>query len=272
MAVGGQDRAVWYTGRMSEPMIATAVLRIQMPLRLLAVGLFVVALPLFLISTNVRLIVNWPRLYSNGFDKYDIPSRTGIERPELILAGEQIRDYFNNDDELIDFRIVVGGILRSLFNSREILHMKDVKGLVQGVYTLQLLSGLYVAAFVVARLALAWRTFPLQLVRYLAYGGGLTVGLVALAGAATTVDFEEVFNAFHVVSFSNDLWQLDPSRDYLIAMFPESFFFDATMWIAGLTIAQAVALTVPRALLRWGPGRLSAHRGVLTADSASTAS
>ena len=98
-------------------------------------------IPLFLVSTNVRLIVNWPSLYSNGFDKYDIPSRTGIERSELISAGEQIRDYFNNDDEFIDVRIFVGGILRSLFNNREILHMKDVKGLVQGVYTLQVLTG-----------------------------------------------------------------------------------------------------------------------------------
>ena len=53
-----------------------------------------------------------------------------------------------------------------------------------------------------------------------------------------------------MISFTNDLWQLDPSRDYLIAIFPEGFFFDATMWIAGLTIAQAVILTTPAALLR----------------------
>ena len=235
---------------MAELLTESALSRVQTTLRLAAVGLFVVVLPLFLVSTNVRLIVNWPSLYSTGFDKYDIPSRTGIERSELISAGEQIRDYFNNDDELIDVRIFVGGILRSLFNNREILHMKDVKGLVQGVYTLQVFTGLYIAAFVVAGLALDWRAFAGRLPRYLEYGGFLTIGLVAVAGAASLAGFEDVFYAFHVISFANDLWQLDPSRDYLIAIFPEGFFFDATMWIAGLTTVQAVVLTTPAALLR----------------------
>ena len=72
---------------MTELLTESALARAQTTLRLAAVGLFVVVIPLFLISTNVRLIVNWPSLYSNGFDKYDIPSRTGIERSELISAG-----------------------------------------------------------------------------------------------------------------------------------------------------------------------------------------
>ena len=235
---------------MAELLTEPALSRARTALGIAAVVLFVVVVPLFLISTNVRLIVNWPWLYSNGFDKYDIPTRTGIERPELISAGEQIRDYFNNDDEFIDVRIFVGGILRSLFNNREILHMKDVKGLVQGVYTVQVLTALYIAAFVIAGLALGWRAFAGRLPRYLEYGGFLTIGLVVFAGVASLAGFEQVFYAFHVISFTNDLWQLDPSRDYLIAMFPERFFFDATMWIAGLTIAQAVILTTPAALLR----------------------
>ena len=89
---------------MAEFLTEPALSQAKAALRIAAVALFVVAVPLFLVSTNVRLIVNWPWLYSNGFDKYDIPSRTGIERSELISAGEQIRDYFNNDDELIDVR------------------------------------------------------------------------------------------------------------------------------------------------------------------------
>ena len=113
-----------------------------------------------------------------------------------------------------------------------------------------MLTALYIAAFVVGGLALGWRGFAGRLPRYLEYGGFLTIGLVVLVGVASLAGFEQVFYMFHVVSFANDLWQLDPSRDYLIAMFPEGFFFDATMWIAGLTIAQAVILTTPAALLR----------------------
>ena len=295
---GGRGQAVCYTGRMAELLTETSIARIQTALKAVAVGLLIAAVPLFLITTNIRLVVNWPRLYSNGFDKYDIPNSTPepIERGELLSAAEQIRDYFNSDDEFtvvrrtlnrwlavdylgfgrrraeehqqfIDIRVVVAGVRRSLFNSREILHMKDVKGLIEGVYTVQWLAGIYIAAFIAAGLALARRRFLPELARYAAMGGAATAGLVVLAGAASMVGFEDVFYTFHIVSFSNDLWLLDPRTDYLIAMFPEDFFFDATMWIAGATIAEALLLLVPAAVLRWRPGRLSADRSELAAEA-----
>jgi integral membrane protein (TIGR01906 family) len=84
----------------------------------------------------------------------------------------------------------------------------------------------------------------------------LTIGLVLAVGLLSLVGFDQLFLAFHLVSFSNDLWQLDPSRDYLIAMFPEGFFLDATLWIVASTVAEAALLAaVPMALMRWMPVR-----------------
>ena len=211
-------------------------------LGLLTAGLFVAAIPVFLIATNTRLVINAPVLYSYGFDAYDIPNRTGISRSELLSAGKQIRDYFNNDEDLLDVRVVQGGVRRSLYTEREVLHMKDVKGLVRGVYAVQWLTGLYLAAYAVVGLYLGRRTFLPQLGRHLSLGGAVTLGLVALVGVASLVGFDRLFLAFHLVSFSNDLWQLDPRRHYLIAMFPQGFFFDATMWVAGATIFEAFVL------------------------------
>ncbi len=207
-----------------------------------AAGLFVAAVPVFLIATNTRLVINAPFLYSYGFDAYDVPGRTGIGMDELLGAGKQIRDYFNNDEEFLDVRVVQGGVLRSLYTEREVLHMKDVKGLVRGVYAVQWLTGLYLAAYAVVGLYLGRRAFLPRLMRRLAWGGWVTLGLAALAGIGTLVGFDRLFLAFHLVSFSNDLWQLDPRRHYLIAMFPQGFFFDATMWIAGATIIEAALL------------------------------
>ena len=67
----------------------------------------------------------------------------------------------------------------------------------------------------------------------------MTVGLVLSVGLISFVGFSNLFTAFHVVSFSNDLWILDPRTDYLIRMFPEGFFFDATLWIGIATILEA---------------------------------
>ena len=223
-------------------------------LRLPAVALFVALVPIFLIATNVRLVINWPRLYSNGFDKYegDISRYIDIERSEFILAGEQIRDYFNNDEKEIDVRGVLGGVRQSIFTERETVHMKDVKGLVRGVYRVEEVAALYLVAFALVGLAVGRRAFLPRLGKYLGIGGLATLGLVLAVGLGALVGFDRLFLAFHQISFSNDFWQLDPWQHNLIAMFPEGFFFDATMWIALSTIGEAIVLAaVPPAIGVW---------------------
>ena len=224
-------------------------------LRLGAIALFVAAVPIFLIASNVRWVINAPLLYGYGFDKYNIPDYTGIDRDELLSAARQIRDYFNNGEEYLTVSVVWRGVrVPNLYNSREVVHMKDVKGLVKGVYRTQEASGAYLAIFTLAGLVALRRRFLTPLARYVGMGGILTLGLVVLVGLASLVGFDRLFLAFHLVSFSNDFWQLDPRTDYLIAMFPEGFFFDATVWIAGWTIVGALLLTaVPLVFLRWRP-------------------
>lgn len=225
------------------------------------VAIFVASIPLFLTTTTVRIVVNTPALYSYGFDRYDIPKRTGIERKELLSAGRQIREYFNNENALLDVRVVRGGILRSIYNQREINHMRDVKDLIRNVYVVQFLSGLFLLGFIATILGIRGLRSYKDIVRYAGRGSVITIGLVAVAGIASFIGFEKVFLAFHLISFSNDLWQLDPSKDYLIAMFPQSFFYDATMVIGLAITVEAILLTlVPIVLTGWRPWRVLRQR------------
>lgn len=219
------------------------------PLRPVAIALFIVLVPVFLITANVRLVINLPALYSYGYDRYEdeITRYMNIERDDYIDGGRQIRDYFNNDAEELDVRVVVGGVLRSIYSEREVLHMSDVKDLVRGVYRLGELSALYLFAFAVAGMFFEpWRRSLHRTAWHMAMGGAVTLGLVVLVGLGALAGFERLFLAFHEVSFSNDLWQLNPRTDYLIAMFPEGFFFDATILIAVLIIVQSTVLVAPR--------------------------
>ena len=156
----------------------------------MAITLFVVAVPVFLIATNARWVINAPLLYSYGFAKHDSSDRASaigglIERSELMSAARQIRDYFNNDDEILTVEVVVQGVrLSNLYNAREVLHMKDVKSLVRGVYRIQVISGVYLAVFAVIGLISLRRRFLPHLARYLSLGGILTGSLVGLAGVA----------------------------------------------------------------------------------------
>ena len=225
------------------------------PLKILLVAVFVACIPVFLVTSNVRWVINAPFLYSYGFDKYDIPEATGIEREELIKAGAAFRDYFNNDDDVMDVRVVQDGVLRSIYNAREIAHMSDVKGLVKGVWDLHTATGGFIGAFLLVG-GLAYRRRWIGMAaRFVGWGGLATLGLLVVAGLIAIVGFDRLFLAFHLISFSNDLWQLDPRRDMLLMMFPQGFFLDATLWIVGSTIVEALALSA-YPLVRWVRGLL----------------
>ena len=214
------------------------------PLKLVLTALFIACIPVFLVTSNVRWVINAPFLYSYGFDKYKVAETTGIERAELIRAGAAFREYFNNDEDVLEVRVVQHGVLKSIYNDREIAHMTDVKGLVQGVWMVHVATGGYIGFFLLGGALLCRRRWIGIAGDLLGRGGLLTLGLVAVVGLAALVGFDRVFLAFHLVSFSNDLWQLDPSRDVLLMMFPQGFFFDATMWIVGSTVVEALLLSM----------------------------
>ena len=86
------------------------------------------------------------------------------------------------------------------------------------------------------------REFLRQLMQVLVLGSAFTLGLLAFFGLWAAIDFHGLFLTFYWVSFSNDLYFLDPSEDYLMMMFPEGFFVDAVLLLIGSTVAQALVL------------------------------
>ena len=205
--------------------------------------LFFICVPAFLITTNVRLVLNSATLYDYGFNKYKIEKYTGIEYAQLQSAGQQIRDYFNNDEDNITISISLHGrTVPNLFNEKEVLHMYDVKQLVKMVYSVQLYSAILIVIACLMVFIDSSRKWKKTMPRYFMKGGWLTFSLVLLVALLALVGFDRLFLYFHLVSFSNDLWILDPRRDYLIAMFPQGFFFDCTAVIAVLTLLEGAFL------------------------------
>ena len=171
---------------------------------------------------------------------------------QLELAGEKIRDYFSNDQDSLVIDIERHGQkIKNLYNQREILHMKDVKNLIQLIYSIQIWSLLlFITLILIGFLSKRLRKFS-NVIDPISWGGGLTLGIAAVVGILSLFGFQRLFLFFHLVSFDNDLWILDPTRDYLIMMFPQGFFFDATVFIVGLTLGQALLLWVlPRIIRR----------------------
>ncbi len=206
----------------------------------IAIAVLVMAVPLFLVTTNLRIIINSGWLYSSGFDRHNVVQRTGIEKPELMRISREIKSYFNSSEEPLDVTAVIAGREQPLFNQREVQHMADVKGLVRGLGFWQQASFYYMVGFFVAGMLLWGRRGMIgRLARGLLGGSVLTVVLFVTAGIGSAVSFETLFEQFHVIGFSNDLWKLNPATDNLIRIFPEGFFLDSTLIVAGLTLGQA---------------------------------
>jgi integral membrane protein (TIGR01906 family) len=165
-----------------------------------------------------------------------------MEKVELLKAAHSLIDYFNSQKEPIEVKVVIRGEERELFNQREVAHLKDVKGLIQLCYRLQWVAFLYLAVYTGVGLAWKRRAFVSDLAKSLTGGSALTIALVAAVGIGSLLGFDTLFTWFHLLSFSNELWQLDPARDYLIRMFPEEFFYDATLFLAGATLVEAFTI------------------------------
>ena len=213
-------------------------------LRSLALFLFVVALPVTLVTTNVRFAADEGRLYEYGFDKYDVEARTGLPREDISRAGQELRRYFNNDEETIHILVEEGGSEVSFFNDRETAHLRDVKHLFQITFRVQELGIAYIFAYVVGVFIWA-REGSLRRLAIQVLAGSLVVFAVILAlGAVALLGFDRAFEEFHLIAFNNDLWRLDPQTDHLIQMFPEDFWLDATMLVGLLTLAEAAVLAL----------------------------
>jgi len=203
-------------------------------LPVIAAVLFILCIPAFLITTNLRLAVNEIRLYDYGFNRYNVGEAMGLEENELHAIASHIISYFNSDDKLLDVDI---------FSEREILHMKDVKGLVRLDYTVQIISAAYIISYTVIGFILLRGVFCRRLFRNLFWGGMVTVAFLAVLGLWAVVGFDTLFRWFHLASLRNDLWQLSPG-DSLLTMFPSGFFNMATLFIAGAIVIEAIIICV----------------------------
>ena len=94
--------------------------------RMLASIVFVVALPIAIVTTNIRLLANTPLVYDYSFDRYDAEERTGLARADIDNTASALRDYFNNGEPTFYLTVTEDGLPASVFNARETRHMEDV--------------------------------------------------------------------------------------------------------------------------------------------------
>lgn len=198
--------------------------------------LFVISIPLFLLTSNIRWVANDLDYWEKGFEKYDVSAETGFSEKELTDISEGLIRYFNTGE--IDDTIYV-------FSDDEITHLRDVRGLIHLDYIIQWLTLGYIIIYILAGFVLRKKLFARPLAAALAAGGAAGIAAVALTAMAAAIDFDWLFTAFHRIFFTNDLWI---SSGYLPRVYTEGFFYDAAVAIAATTIFQSLLIGGPAGL------------------------
>ena len=214
-------------------------------LRNLAALLFIVAIPVALLTTNIRFMANEERVYRYALDEFGRPWATsGIERAELLRAGAELRAYFNNDVERVAIRVRQDGTEKLLFTPRETDHLVDVKDRFRLMNRVQEVAVVYVLVYVVAVVLWARELTPRRLALQVMVGAVLTLAVVGGVGVLGLSGFGTAWEDFHTLIFSNDFWRLNPNTHHLIQMFPLDFWQSIVFFIGLIAVFEAALILI----------------------------
>ncbi len=201
--------------------------------------LFMLCLPVLLLTASISWAVNSHWLYNYGFQKYSVIQTPSLAEFDLEDIADELISYFNSDEEYISLIVVRDGESFRLFTAEEMIHFKDVKGLIWLDYWALLLTGIYVLAY--AGVCLFWqrRRHWQRLAWGVVGGSGITLALMLLLGLGTMVGFRQLFYQFHLLFFSNEFWS---AEGYMLLLFREHFFLDTALFCGGIILGSAVIL------------------------------
>ena len=221
--------------------------------RVMARWIFILCIPIILLSATLAWAFNSLSIYKAGFAKYEVGQALGLSPIELDKSARDLIAYFNDPrQELLDINVTYDtGETGRLFDEADILHMKDVKGLVWLDYRLLLAAAIYSVLYILLSLVWNRRHGRPDLALGAAWGGGATVALLIFLGVFAVTSFDWFFTTFHEIFFPNGNWQFPPG-DHMIMLFPDGFWSDVTLLVGLVTLLLALAV--------WGAGLVCLRR------------
>ena len=207
-------------------------------LKVIAIALVVGILPFLLALVNVRWMALDRDFYLGGFAAQGVALTTGMSEPQLGVVADQIVAYFGGGGP-VSLVVDKEWGTEPLFSPKEADHMVDVRDLVWRIFDYQ--TALLAAFAIGIALTLAERSSGrlMRLAKRLMAGAAFALLLLLSLLIATILDFPSLFLSFHLVSFTNLGWILDPRTDYMIRLFPYGFWYNAGVSLVLRTLVGA---------------------------------
>lgn len=209
-----------------------------------AICAYIVAICTILIFlvTSIDVICFDRSFYDSEYARLDTAQSLHMSQSDLMKATDALLEYLQDDRDDIVAEIEVYEVPRMAFNEKEALHMVDVKNLYQVALHIRLVATLLlVIAFAYLIVSKKKDARQLLSIAYAQYALCFLC-IVAMLGIWASVDFTSLWESFHHLCFTNDLWLLNPRTDLMINMFPEEFFFRMVLRIAGMFLILFLSL------------------------------
>ncbi|MDO5326981.1 MAG: TIGR01906 family membrane protein [Clostridia bacterium] len=199
--------------------------------RILYFFLGLIAFLSLLCSIAASCVTN-ENLMKQGFLQYSQTAHLNVSPTRYEDYAKAICNYLDGKTPVTQLANPDTNETEPAFSDKENLHMADVKGIVSLLKIVRWAGG----GIVIGALLILYLKSRENRAQFLADAvGGFALSALFLLLIATVltiwgaVNFDGLFVTFHKLSFSNDLWILNPNTDLLVALMPLSFF----IWYAG---------------------------------------
>ena len=157
--------------------------------------LFIILIPILLLSGTIAWAFNSLWIYENGFMKYDVGQALGISSAQLNISASKLIAYFNDPhQQYLDINITYdNNVTGPLYDQADILHMKAVKNLIWVDYGLLLFAAIYSLAYILANAIWNKRNRRRDIGLGAAWGGGLTVAVICFLGIFVRDQLQLIF-------------------------------------------------------------------------------
>lgn len=188
-----------------------------------------------LLSTSILGVSFDREFYAAQYSALGVPEDLRVDLPTLMSYTEVLIEYLRGEVPSPNVVATVRGRNGLLYGEREVKHLRDVRELFALTFLVRNVS---VVLLMLLLLSLLWLRNLSRGARGYLSGSVVIFGLLLIGGILAALDFTHYFTLFHLLTFDNDLWLLNPATEYLIRMVPESFFMAAALRIALFTVGK----------------------------------